>query len=454
MSIIKTILKLAAVIVSGSFVKRLLDSIGFSLGLDLGGLTSLIAVAAMAFLTMSLLFPRKHFKNGLRRAFKRVFSFLLIWLTAAFFSALFHTRYYTQIGFIAAFLYVVLTVRKPPNAEIRLSRLRIVCKEEPAQPEDHAILLSLAPVPRVAFLHGFGPSGLLKVLTGRARLSLRLPEDVFIESFKHRQTLKLKASLSSLVEAVGKSVTGGIAILCEAKPARELMKVEAASDNPQALEGFAEVLRRAGPGSGQGVRQALEEWFSLKPYVTPVPGLLDPNPVRLAGRLLIVGERRNAEDLALQLCLSQLRRNSMSLVVEAKGRTGDTGDEVKRKLVEKGFKPTGNRLLKKPFETYRCRGGMEVVFAGEPSGEALLKKKQSKPVAAVWFRGIARSLDVNAPIKILTLKKPWVCSGFEADNVILMGCKKELVESFLPSRGLALEGRTVLISQQGVRVLK
>ncbi|MGB9717731.1 MAG: hypothetical protein ACPL4E_04750 [Thermoproteota archaeon] len=451
MSIIKTVLKLAAVIVSGSLVKRLLDSIGRSLGLDLGGLTSLIAVAAMGFLAMSLLFPRKYFKNGLRRVFKRVFSFLLIWFMAAFFSALFHTGYYTQIGFVAAFLYVVLTVRKPPNTGIRL---RIVCEEEPAKPEDHTILLSLAPAPRVAFLHGFGPAGLLKVLTGRARLSLKLPEDVFIESFEHRQTLKLKGSLSSLVEAVVKSVASGVAILCEAKPARELMKVEVASDNPRALEGFTEMLRRVGAGSGQGVRQALEEWRSLKPYVTPVPELLDLNPVRLAGRLLIVGEERDAEGLALQLCLSQLRRNSVSLVVEVKGRTGDTGDEVRRRLVEKGFKHIGNRLLKKTVETYRRRDGMEVVFADEPSGGALLKRKLSKPVAAIWLRGLARNIDVNAPIKILTLRKPWVCSSFEADNVILMGCKKELVESFLPSRGFALEGRTVLISQQGVRVLK
>ncbi|NHV99880.1 MAG: hypothetical protein HA496_09610 [Thaumarchaeota archaeon] len=452
MSIVKTILKLVAVIVSGSLVKKLLDSIGYSLGLDLGGLTSLITVAAMVFLTIYLFSPGKYFKNGLRRVFEKVFSFLLIWLTAAFSSALFHTKYYTQIGFVVALLYIVLTIRKPVNIGIRLNRLRIVSKEEPAQPEDHMILLSLAPVPRVAFLHGFGPSGLLKLLTGGARLSLKLPEDVFIESFKHRQTLRLKGNLSTLVEAVGKGVTGSIAILCEAKPAREFMKIEVASDNPQALEGFTEKLKETGPGSQHGVRRALEEWLSLKPYVTPVPELLYPNPILLAGRLLIVGERRNAEDLALQLCLSQLRRNSVSLVVE--GRAGNVEDDVRMRLVEKGFKPSGNRLLKKPFETYRCRDGMEVVFADKPSGGAFLKKKPSKPLVAVWFRDLVQNLDVNAPIRILTLGKPWACSSFEADSIILIGCEKELVESFLPSRGLALEGKTVLVSRQGVRVLK
>ncbi|MEM4169027.1 MAG: hypothetical protein QXY99_02950, partial [Thermoproteota archaeon] len=191
--------------------------------------------------------------------------------------------------------------------------------------------------------------------------------------------------------------------------------------------------------------------LSLKPYVNPAPELLDLNPSRLAGRLLIVGEEKGTEDLALQLCLSQLRRNTMIIIVDVKGRTGD---ELKRRLVEKGFRPTGSRLRKKPVETYRCNGGMEVVFADEASGEALLEKPLSKPVAAIWFRGHARNLGVNAPIEILTLKKPRVCSGFEADNVILMGCRKEHVESFLPARGLAFEKRTVLVSKQGVRVLK
>lgn len=450
MSIIKTVLKLAAALLSGSLVKRLLDSIGYPLGLDLGGLTSLIAMAVMAFLTMFLLFPRNYLKDGVKRVFRRLFSFLLIWLMATLFSAFFHVKYYTQIGFIAGFLYI-LFIREPPNAKIRL---RIVCREEPAQPEDHTILLSLAPVPKVAFLHGFSLRGLLKVLRGKARLHLKLPEDAFMESFEHRQTLKLKASLSSFTEAVGKSLTGDTAILCEAKPGKELMKVEAASDNPQALEEFKRILREASPGSVQGIRQALEEWFSMKPYVMPVPELLDLNPSRLAGRLLIVGERRNAENLALQLCLSQLRRNSMALVVDVKGKPEDAGDEIKRRLVEKGFKPSKNRLRKKPVKTYRHHNGMEVVFAGELSDEVLLKKTLSKPLTAVWFRGLARNLDVDAPIKILTLKKPWARSSFEADNVILVNCEKELIETFLPSRGVALEGRTVLISQQGVRVLK
>ncbi|MCX8182902.1 MAG: hypothetical protein N3F08_00565 [Crenarchaeota archaeon] len=454
MSIIKTVLKAVAVLLSGSLVKSLLDSIGHSLGLNLGGLTSLIAIAVMAFLTMSLLFPRKYFKDDVRRAFKKAFSFLLIWLMAALFSALFHIRYYIQIGFIAAFLSFVFVIRESPNSKIRLSGLRIVCKEEPLQPEDHAILLSLAPVPKVAFLHELGPSGFLKVLRGKARLRLRLPEDDFMESFEHRQTLKFKGSLTSFVEAVGKSFPSNTAILCEAKPSRELMKVEVASDNPQNLEEFKKILREAGPGPGHGMRQALEDWLSLKPYVTPVPGLLDINPSRLAGRLLIVGERGCAENLALQLCLSQLRRNSMVIVVDVKGRSEDAGDEIKRKLVEKGFRPSINRLRKKPVKAYRCHNGMEVVFTDEPCDEALFKKTLSKPIAAIWFRGLARNLDVNAPIKILTLRKPWVRSSFEADNVILLDCEKELVESFLPSRGFALEGRTVLVSQQGVRVLK
>lgn len=454
MGIIKTVLKLGAILLSGSLAKSLLDSIGHFLGLDLGGLTSLIAIAVMAFLTMSLLLPRKYFKDNFRMAFKRVFSFLLIWLMAALFSGLFHIRHYTQIGFIAAFLCLVFVMRESPNSKIRLSRLRIVCEEEHAKPEDHAILLSLAPVPGVAFLHGFSLGGLLKVLRGRARLRLKLPEDAFMESFEHRQTLKFKGSLSSFVEAVGKSLPGNTAVLCEAKPSRGLMKVEVASDSPQALEEFNKTLSEAGPGTGQDIRRALEEWLSLKPYVTPAPELLDLNPSRLAGRLLIVGERKGAEDLALQLCLSQLRRNTMTIIVDVKGRPGDAEDEVKRRLVEKGFRPSRNRLRKKPVETYRCHDGMEVVFTDEPSDEALLKKTFSKPVAAIWFRGIARNLGVNAPIKILTLKKPWVRSSFEADNVILMGCGKELIESFLPSRGFAFEGRTVLVSKQGVRVLK
>ncbi|MBO3832500.1 MAG: hypothetical protein FGF51_03830 [Candidatus Brockarchaeota archaeon] len=454
MGIIKTVLKLAAVLLSGSLVKRLLDSIGYSLGLDLGGLTSLISMVVMAFLTMSLLFPRNYFKENVRRIFKGAFSFLLIWLMSALFLDFFRIKHYTQIGFIAASLCVVFVTRKSLNAKIRLSELRIVCEEEAVQPEDHTILLSLAPVPKVAFLHGFDLGGLLKVLRGKARFHWKLPEDAFMESFEHRQTLKLKGSLSSFVEAVGKSATGNTAILCEAKPSRQLMKVEVASDNPQALEEFKKILKEAGQGSGQGLRQALEEWLSLKPYIMPVPWLIDLNPSRLAGRLLIVGERRDAEDLALQLCLSQLRRNSMAIVVDVKGISEDTEGEMKKTLVERGFKPSKNRLRKKPVKTYRHHGGMEVVFANGPSDEALLKKTLSKPLAAIWFRGLAGNLDVKAPIEILTLEKPWIRSGFEADNIILMHCKKELIESFLPSRGFALERRTVLISQQGVRVLK
>lgn len=55
-----------------------------------------------------------------------------------------------------------------------------------------------------------------------ARIHLRLPKDVFIKSFKHRETLRLEGSLSTLVETVMESFAEECAILCEVKPSGDV----------------------------------------------------------------------------------------------------------------------------------------------------------------------------------------------------------------------------------------
>jgi len=85
--------------------------------------------------------------------------------------------------------------------------------------------------------------------------------------------------------------------------------------------------------------------------------------------------------------------------------------------------------------------------------EKLIKSVSSKPLVAVWFRECQEDLELNAPLKIFTLMseaKPVL----EADGLLLLNPSRNIVESFVPSRyGLFLQGKTVMVSVNGVSVL-
>lgn len=451
----RRILMLIIILLSGVLVKNLIDSFWRFSGLDPKGLPSLIVIVTMMFSATFLIPLKSSFKNRVKRVFKEVLLFLLIWLAASFSAAILHSSSYIQIGFLLALSFFFFRLGAFPR--VRRIGLRILCEEQPVELRAHTLLLSVAPVPKAVFLHGFGLKETARILKEGARIRLRLPEDVFMKSFKNRQTLEFRGSLSSLVETVRENIADGTAIMCEARPHEDSfkIKVEIASDSLQALRRLVESLSRLSPGPERSVEHALEDWRSLKPCVKPVSEALgfSLNPEPLAGRILIAGDRRDAEKLALQICLSQLRRDSIVLVTDDGEKPGDgSGSEngVEKLLVEKGF-----RLRKKPVKTYRGRDGAEVVFADSSSNKPLLKKISSKPVVAVWLRNRVQGLTVDAPMEILTSGEPQAHSGFEANSMILVNCERRLVESFLPFRyGFALEGKTVLVSQKGVRILR
>ncbi len=444
----RRILMLMIILLAGVLIKNLVDSVWRVSDMDSKGLSSVITLVIMAFSATFLIPFKGSFKNRVRGFFKEVLLFLLIWLAASFSAALLHSPSYIQIGFLLALPYVLFRLGALPS--IGRIRLRVLCEEQPVKLKGHVLLLSVAPFPKIVYLHGFSLKRIIRVLNGGARIVLRLPEDVFIKTFKHRQTLELQASLSSLVETVRGNLADEAAILCEARLHEDFFKirVEIASDSLQVLGKLVENLRRLSPGPEGSIERALERWRALKPYAKPVSDPLGralyPDPI--TGRLLIAGDRRDSEKLALQICLSQLRRNSMVLIMDCKERPGD---EVEKGLVEKGY-----RLREKPVKTYRGHGGVEVVFANSASNKALLKKISSKPVVAVWLRNHVQGLRVSTPVEILTSNEPHAHSDFEANNMVLVNCERKLAESFLSFRhGFTLEGRTVLVSQKGVRIL-
>jgi hypothetical protein len=448
--IVRGIMLFIMILLEGFMVKSVVDSVWFFSGLDPKGLSSLITIVAMAFSATFLIPFNSSFKKRARGFIKELLLFLLIWLSTAFAAALLRSPQYIQIGFLASLPYVFLRLGAFPGAGG--IRLRMLCGEQSVEPGGQTLLLSVAPVPKAVFLQGFGLKGFTMLLKGRTKLRLRLPEDVFIKSFKHRQTLELWGSLSSLVKTVRENLAEGVAILCEARPRKGSFKtrIEIASDNPFALRRLVEGLSRLRPVQDGGLEQVLEEWCSLKPCVKPVSEELGLglNQGSLAGRMLIAGDTRDAEKLALQICLSQLRRDSIVLVMGAGVEEGSE-DGAEKLLVEKGF-----RLREKPVKTYRGRDRVEVVFVESASNRALLRKTSSKPVVAVWFRSRVQGLAIDAPVEVLTSKDPCPHPGFKADRMILVNCGRGLAESFLPSRyGFALQGRTVLVSQRGVRIL-
>lgn len=450
--IVKILMFIILLLAAAAF-KNVIDSAWHvSTGLDSNGLSSLITLVILAFSSTLLLPLGNTTRKRVRRFFKEALIFLSIWLAASFSAALLHQPKHVSIGFIPALLYVFFRLGLIPSIGFR-----IICENPPEELKDHVVHLSVAPTPKVVFLQGFRLTGLLKVLKGEARIRLKHPENVFIKSFKHCQTLELRGSLSSFVRRIEESLTYEAAILCEASPRKSFFnfKVKIASDNSQALRSIVENLSRLDSDHDENFEIALEKWRALNPCVKTVSGALDEaglKPSWVTGRLLIAGEQENAEKLALQICLSQLRRNTMIIIScdEESERDSLFQNMVGETLREKGF-----RFFEKPVKTWRTRNGMEIVLANSISNRALVKKVSSKPVVAVWLRNSAKGFETGAPVKILTSREPYLHLDFEADNIMLVDCDRRLVENFLPARhGPALEGRTVIVSAGEVRVLK
>ncbi|MGC8831727.1 MAG: hypothetical protein ACP5PQ_04030 [Thermoproteota archaeon] len=448
------IVKIVIILVAAALFKNLIDLVWrVSTGLDSNGLSSLITLVIIAF-SFTLLLPLGNpGRKRVRRFFKEAFVFLFIWTAASFSIALLHQPKHALIGFIPTFLYFSFRRGLVPNIGFR-----IICENPVEEVKAHVLLLSVAPTPRVAFLHRFNPTGLLKVLKKEARIRLKQPENVFIKSFKHRQTIELNGSLSSFVSRVEASLTHETAILCEASPYKGFfkIKVKIASDNSQVLRNIVEKLSKLDSNYDENVEIALEKWCALNPCVKTVSNTLGETQLKpswITGRLLIAGDQEKAEKLTLQICLSQLRRNTMIIIwcsEEELDRKSFFQNMIGETLREKGF-----RFYEKPIETWRNHDGMEIVLANSVSDNTLIKKASSKPVVAVWLKNSIRDFEFDAPVKILTSQEPYPHPGFEADNVMLMECSRRLAEWFLPAgHEIALEGRTVMVSAGEVRVLK
>jgi hypothetical protein len=447
------ILKLIAILIAAAAFKNLIDwGWRVSTGLDSNGLSSLVTIVILAF-SFTLLLPLGNLvKKRIRRLFKETLVFLLIWIAASFSAALLHQPKHVSIGLLPTLLYVLFRLGLVPSIGFR-----IICENPVEESGNHIILLSVAPTPRIAFLHGFSPTGLLKVLKGEARIRFKHPENVFIKSFKHCQSLELNGSLSSFVRRVEESLTYEAAILCEAKQRKGAfkIKVKIASDNLQVLRRIVENLSKLDSDHDENIEIVLEKWCALNPCVKPVLGVLgeaELKPSWITGRLLIAGDWENAEKLALQICLSQLRKNTMAIALCSEEDL--CRDSPFQRMIWETLRKKGFKFFEKPVETWRSHDGMEIVLANSVSNRAL-KKASSKPVVAVWLRDSAQGFNIDAPVKILTSREPYSHSSFEADSMVLTECSRRLAECFLPAgHRLALEGKTIMVSSGEVRVLK
>lgn len=450
---ISKILKFVAILLASAIFKNLVDSIWLVLtGLDSNGLSSLITVVILAFSPVLILPLGDSSKRRVRRFFKEALIFLLIWLAASFSAALLHQPGYTLIGSVPALLYILLRLGQIPSIGFR-----IICEDQLGELKDQTLLLSVAPAQRVVFLQRFGFKGLLKVLKGEARIRSKIPEELFIKTFKHCQTLEFSGNLYSFVKRVEEGLTNEVAILCEARPRKDFfnINVKIASDNPQSLRDIVGRVSKLDPDCNENIEMALEKWRSLKPYIKSSGALDDAGlkPDWIRGRLLIAGNQEDVEKLALQICLSQLRRNAMVLILCDERDL--EGDPIFKKIIERTLEERGFRPFEKPAKTYRNREGMEIVFIDDFSNKALTKKVSSKPVVALWLRNHVQGFDANSPVKLLTLREPCSHLDLEVDNMMLVNCNRSLVECFLPVRhGLALEGKMAMVSAEEVKVLR
>jgi len=445
------ILSFAAILLVGIAVNKFLESLWLAYtGLSSSGLSSLAALIIMAFsLTMLLPFKRES-RARINRVFRQVSIFLLVWITASFTAALLNQPKHASIGLIPAFLYAFskIGVRKVVGFRIILES-----EEYSSISRSNTLLMWVAPTPRVFATQGFGLRSILNVLRGRAKIAVNTSGETFIKSFKNTRVVELQGSLKSFVETVAENRSRETAIVCEAKPVSGSfrIRVRIASDDTQALERVVNSFSRL--DSREDLKQALEKWLSLKPCVKPIKlakNGVSLQPEEVPERLLIAGNSEGVEELALQACLSQARRNSAIIIVDG-SEENVFESRVWRKLEAEGFKPCRNRA-----KTLRNSNGTEVTLVKKSSlKEELIHKASSKPIVAAWLREYQEDPGFNAPLKVLTCSTPEAKPVSEADGLLLLNPERELLSCFMPERYcLSLQGKTVMVSVDGVRVLK
>ncbi|MGQ9479109.1 MAG: hypothetical protein ACUVQ0_03675 [Thermoproteota archaeon] len=411
-------------------------------GYTSNGLSSLATLLLLAF-SITLILPLKDpLRNRFKGFFKKALVFLTIWMTISFFVALMGQSRHAPIGFAASILYLCVKHLGPGKS------WRIICEETSLNHERQGILLSIAPSPRIVFLHRLDFNGLLCIVRRRSRVVSKTPEKVFMKSFKYSRSLEFQGSLLSLASILEEIRDPEVVVLCEAVQRRESLKVSVriASDNPGLLNRVSQSLSRIKHDYPEDFEAAFEKWYNLKSCVKPVTGPEGLNiPYELIyGRTLIVGE---ADDFALQVCLSQLRRNSMILIV---GNRDPVFEEKVRMSIKAGC------LRQRGIGLRACKAGNGVeIFFAEGCEIDPLRKWFSKPLVAVWFRDPSMFFDIDAPVKLITARSAEEGSRLEVDKTILVNCNSSLAEYFLPTGyGLLLQGRTILLTNGEVRILK
>lgn len=436
-----------AVLLTSIALNRFLECLWlFYTGFDSNGLSSFFTILLIAF-SFTLLLPLKN-ENRIRISgvFKKVFIFMLIWISASFSIALLHQPKHASMGLIPAVLYALLKLVNPRF------NLKILLREYSEAPPSSTILMWVAPTPRVLFAQGLGLRSILKVLKGEAKIAINTSGEAFVKSFKNIRVIELQGSLASFVKTVASNWNRETAIVCEAKPGEGFFKirVKIASENAQILNNIAKRFPKL--EGEEDLNWALNKWLSLKPCVKPI--LFSDYKVSLPPdivpeRLLIVGDAEDTNRFALEACLSQLRTNSKILILNG-GEDPCFEGNVEKMLGEKGFKPCGRSLPK----TFKTRRGMEVVILKKTDlNGKLIDEVSSKPLVAAWLKDCSEDPELNLPLKILTYTKLEPKSFLEADGLLLLNPSREVLDNFLPTRqGFSLLGRTVMVSTRGVKV--
>ncbi|MEM1557615.1 MAG: hypothetical protein QXT26_00360 [Thermoproteota archaeon] len=440
------ILSFAIVLLIGIAIKHFLESLWLVFtGLDSNGLSSLVALIAMAF-SFTLFLPLKDGSRiRMNRLFKEVFIFSFIWISVSFSMALLHQPKHVSIGLIPALFYVFLRLSIPT-----IIGLKVILEEYSEIRRDDTILMWVAPTPRIFVTQGIGLRSILGILRGKAKATITTSGDLFVKSFKNIRIVELQGSLASFVRTVADIWNREVAIVCEAKPEKGLFKlrVKIASDDKQVLNNIVKNLSKL--DGKEDLKWALEKWLSLKPCVKPIKlanssVLLKPGIV--PERLFVAGSIEEAERFALQACLSQLRSNSMILIINGE-EDPVFESKIEKALKAECFKPNRSRL-----RTFAAHGKIEAVLIRKTDlKEKLIRKISSKPLVAVWLRECSEDLDLNTPLKVLTcsMHKPIL----EADGLLLLDPDKSILDSFIPARyGFSLQGKTVMVSANGVRIL-
>ncbi|MCS7138559.1 MAG: hypothetical protein NZ873_00685 [Crenarchaeota archaeon] len=436
----------------GFILKQLLDSLWLiSTGFYSNGLSSLVALIIIVFSSTLLLPLKQESRKKINIVFKEIFVFLSIWVAASLFTAVLRQSRHTQIGFAVASLYILFR-RLIFNRETWF-RILFELEEYSDTPSGSTILMCVAPVPKIFVAKGFGLRSIMRVLKGEARIFTDNAGDIFVKSFKNIKAIELQGSLASFVKVVTENWSREVALFCEAKHTGRLFRfrVKLASDNVQALESFINGLSKL--DDKEDLKWAIEKWLMLKPCVKPIK-LVDNGvllePKMIPEKLFIAGDLEEVEEFAIQACLSQLRRYSRILIINGEDDSSFE-NRVKEKLEAEGFK-----AFTKGVKKFRDKNRSEVILIKETAlDKKIIDDVSKKPIVALWLRDSSKNLELKVPFRVLTYNKPEIKGVLEADCLLLLNPDKNVLECFVPERyGLMLQGKTVMVSANEVRVLK